>query len=96
MLPTLRYYFTSDAFRDALARAGRTFVYAFAAVLIPGLLGFLHAVTEWSGAQGQTPFPDATGLAYVAVSAIVAGTIAVVNLVGIVVEDATGKRPGRE
>lgn len=91
----IRLYLAGPAFRAALKRAARTFAYAFAAVLVPGLLGWLHALTEWARAQGATPFPDATGLAYLAVSAIVAGVIACVNLLGIVAEDATGRKPLR-
>lgn len=95
LLAVLTAYLTGPDFRDALIRSARTFGYAFAAVLVPGLFGWLHAVTEWAQAQGQVPFPDATSLAYVGVSAVVAGAIAVVNLLGIVVEDATGRAPGR-
>lgn len=72
-------------------RVLRTFVYAFLGLLIPGLLGFLGEVTEWANAAGATPFPDAWSLAYVGVSAIAAGTVAVVNALGIWLENATGR-----
>jgi uncharacterized membrane protein YidH (DUF202 family) len=76
--------------RDAVRRVARTFLFAFVGLLLPGLLGWLNALTEWAGAEGQRPFPDATSLAYLAVSAIVAGVIAVVNLLVVGVEDLTG------
>ena len=69
----------------------RTFGVAFLALFVPGLLGWLNALTEWARAEGATPFPDAKGLAYLAVSAIVAGVIAVVNLLLRALEDLTGK-----
>ena len=39
----------------------------------------------------QRPFPDATSLAYLGVSAIVAGVVATVNLLWNALEDAWGK-----
>lgn len=77
--------------RDSLVRAVRTFIPAFAVILIPGLLGWLNALTDWAQGQGSTPFPDAHGLAYLGVSAIVAGVVAVLNLIWNAIEDATGK-----
>ena len=77
--------------RDSLRRALRTFIITTVALFIPGLLGWLNAVTEWARGEGSTPFPDAHGLAYLGVSAIVAGVVAVVNLLWNAVEDATGK-----
>lgn len=76
--------------QDSIRRALRTFVITTVALFIPGLLGWLNAVTEWARGEGSTPFPDAHGLAYLGVSAIVAGVVAVVNLLWNVVEDASG------
>jgi hypothetical protein len=76
--------------KDSVRRAIRTFVISFAALFVPGLFGFLNAVTEWARAEGQSPFPDARSLAYVGVVAIVAGVIAVVNLLWNAVEDKAG------
>lgn len=76
--------------RDALRRVARTFIIAFIGLLLPGLFGWLNALTEWARAEGQRPFPDATSLAYLAVSAIVAGVIAVVNLLVVGLEDLSG------
>ena len=77
--------------RDSLRRAIRTFLIATLALFLPGLLGWLNALTEWARGEGSTPFPDAHGLAYLGVSAITAGVIGVVNLIWTVVEDAMGK-----
>ena len=77
--------------RDAVRRAIRTFVITTLALFVPGLLGWLNALTEWARNEGATPFPDAHGLAYLAVSAITAGVVALVNLGWNLVEDASGK-----
>jgi hypothetical protein len=76
---------------EDVARAVRTFLFTFLTLFIPGLLGWLHAITEWAADQGSTPFPDAHGLAYVGVSAIVAACVSLVNLLWNFVESATGK-----
>lgn len=72
-------------------RTIRTFLYAFLGLLIPGALGFLNGLTEWANSQGQVPFPDATSLAFVGVAAISAGSIAVINGLGIALENFFGK-----
>ena len=63
--------------RDAVRRAIRTWLITTLGLLVPGLLGWLHALTAWADGQGSTPFPDAHGLAYLAVSASVATASAV-------------------
>lgn len=77
--------------RDAVRRALRTFIITTLALFIPGLLGWLNDLTSWAKGEGSTPFPDAHGLVYLAVSAIVAGVIALINLLWNVIEDALGK-----
>ena len=77
--------------RPAVARAVRTFLISALTLFIPGLLGWLNAVTKWAADQGATPFPDASALTYLAVSAVGAGAIAAINLVWNLLEDATGK-----
>jgi hypothetical protein len=76
---------------NSLKRVARTFVIAFLGIFLPGALGFLHGLTDWASSQGQTPFPDMHSLAYAVVAAIVAGCIALVNLIVVWFEDATGK-----
>lgn len=75
---------------SSLKRAARTFLQAFVGLMVPGLLGWLNDLTAWARDEGQRPFPDATSLAYLGVSAIVAGIIAVVALLQNGIEDATG------
>lgn len=82
--------------RKDAQRVARTFAYAFLGVLVPGALGWLHGLTEWAQSEGQAAFPDAMSLAYLGVSAIVAGSVALVNGLGIWLENVTGKAPGRE
>lgn len=77
--------------RDSIRRAIRTFVITTLGLFIPGLLGWLNDLTSWARGQGSTPFPDAHGLAYLGVSAIVAGVVAIINLLWNTVEDASGK-----
>jgi len=77
--------------RDSLRRVARTFLIAFLGIAIPGLLSWLHDLTEWANGQGQTPFPDARSLAFLAIAAICAGFIALLNLLVVWVEDSTGK-----
>lgn len=76
---------------ESLKRVARTFVIAFLGIFLPGALGFLHGLTDWAGSQGQTPFPDMHSLAFVLLAAIVAGLIALVNLIVVWLEDATGR-----
>lgn len=76
---------------ESIRRALRTFVITTLALFLPGLFGWLNALTEWARSEGGTPFPDAKGLAYLAVSAIVAGVVALINLLWNTVEDVSGK-----
>lgn len=77
--------------REAVRRTIRTFLQAFLALMVPGFLGWLNALTEWARDEGQRPFPDGTSLAYLGVSAVTAGVIAVVTLGWNATEDAAGK-----
>lgn len=76
--------------RDSLRRALRTFLQTALALLVPGLLGWLNAITEWARGEGQTPFPDARSFAYVGIVAILSGIIAAVTLLWNMIEDALG------
>jgi hypothetical protein len=77
--------------QDSLFRAIRTFVITTLGLFVPGLLGWLHELTNWAKAEGEVPFPDGKGLAFLGVSACVAGVVAVVNLIWNVIEEGTGK-----
>lgn len=76
--------------KDSVRRVIRTFLQSSLALLIPGVFGWLNALTEWAKNEGQTPFPDAMSLAYLGVVAIVAGVISLVNLLWNWVEDQAG------
>jgi hypothetical protein len=76
---------------DAVRRAIRTFVFATLGLAIPGLLGWLNDLTSWARDNGTTPFPDAHGLLFLAVSAIAAGFIAVLNFAWAIFENAQPK-----
>lgn len=82
--------------RKSIRRAIRTFVITTLALFIPGLLGWLNALTEWAQNQGSTPFPDAQGLLFLAVAAITGGVVALINLLWNLVEDASGHAMLRE
>lgn len=86
MLNRIRAFFA----RESVKRAVRTFVITTLALFVPGLLGWLNEITAWARAEGQAPFPDGVGLVYLAVSASVAGVVAVVNLLWNAIEDTTG------
>lgn len=77
--------------RDSIRRAIRTALVAALVLWLPGLLGWLNAVTSWARSEGATPFPDAHGLAYAAVAAIVGAVIGLVQWLINVIEDGIGK-----
>lgn len=77
--------------RDSILRAVRTFIITTLTLFIPGLLGWLHEMTEWAKAAGERPFPDGHDLSFLGVAAIVAGFVAVVNLIWNGIEDGLGK-----
>ena len=92
MLAKIKAFFASASVRRAL----RTFVITTLALFIPGMLGWLNDITQWAQAQGTEPFPSGTGLVYLAISASVAGVVAVVNLLWNAVEDTSGHAMLRE
>lgn len=76
--------------RDSIRRAIRTALVAALVIWLPGLLGWLNAVTSWARDEGATPFPDAHGLAYLGVSAIVGAAIGLVQWLINTIEDGIG------
>lgn len=78
--------------RDAVKRAARTFIYSFLGLMLPAVLGFANDISAWAASNGQGAFPDARNLTYALVAAVMAGVIAVVNYVGVLLEDGSGKQ----
>jgi hypothetical protein len=77
--------------KDTIKRVVRTYFVTVLGLWIPGLLGWINAVTEWARGEGSTPFPDAHGLAYLGVAAITAAFPAAINLLLNSIEDGAGK-----
>jgi TRAP-type C4-dicarboxylate transport system permease small subunit len=76
---------------DGLKRVIRTFLIAFFGIFIPGAFQFLNEITQWATSEGQKPFPDMHSASFILVAAVVAGAIALLNLVVNWIEDTTGK-----
>lgn len=76
--------------KDSIKRAIRTAIVSALALWIPGLLGWLNDLTQWARDEGSTPFPDARGLAYLGVVAIVGAFIGLVQFLWNAVEDGIG------
>lgn len=91
ILKFLKRFVWAAVQRENVKRAFRGFLVTFATLFLPGLLGWLNAITQWAHSAGTTPFPDAHGLGYLAVSALVAATVGVVNLLWNATETASGK-----
>lgn len=75
---------------ESIRRAIRTAVVVTLALWIPGLIGFLNEITKWAKTEGSTPFPDAHGLAYLGVVAIVGGFTGLVQWLWNAIEDGIG------
>jgi hypothetical protein len=75
---------------DSLNRVVRTFLIAFFAVAIPGSLDWLHDLTAWANDGGQAAFPNAHSLAFLGLSAVLAGVIAALNFVVVLLENWLG------
>jgi hypothetical protein len=76
---------------DGTRRVLRTWLFSFLGLFLPGVVGWLNALTEWARSEGQRPFPEATSLAYLGVVGISASSIAIVNGIVIWAEDRAGK-----
>lgn len=72
----------SNSIRAAL----RTATFTFLGVLVPGMLTWLHDVSEWATNRGATPFPVTSTLVYLAVAALVAGVTALLNALWVWLE----------
>ena len=77
--------------QDVLRASFRVWVFSALGLLIPGLLGWINAVTEWARSEGATPFPDAHGLVFIFVAAITAAFPAAVAGLVRFLENASGR-----
>lgn len=73
--------------KASLKAVGRTFLIAFFGFLIPGMLGWLHGITEWATSEGQEPLPEFQTLAFLFIGAVAAGFIALCEWVVLFIED---------
>lgn len=58
--------------KDALVSFFRVWVITTVGLFLPGLLGWIHEVTEWANAKGAPAFPDPSSLSYLFVAALTA------------------------
>lgn len=72
-------------FRSAV----RTGVQVFAALFVVSLIGFLNQIAQWAAGTGALPHASTAGKA--AVSAIVAGLVAMVTFIQNAIEDKRGE-----
>lgn len=59
--------------KDSAIAAFRVWIFVALGLFLPGLLGWIAALTEWARSNGTTPFPDAHGLAFLLVAAVSGG-----------------------
>lgn len=76
---------------EGVRRVLRTFLYAFLGLAVPGVFGWLNDLTAWATSNGQAAFPDARNLGFLAVAAISAGSVALINGLGIWLENSMGR-----
>lgn len=58
--------------KDAAVSFFRVWVITTLGLWIPGLLGWIHEVSEWASQNGAPPFPDPTNLWFLFVAALTA------------------------
>jgi hypothetical protein len=58
--------------KDAAVSFFRVWVITTLGLWIPGLLGWVHEVSEWASQKGAPPFPDPTNLGFLFVAALTA------------------------
>lgn len=76
--------------KDAAKSALRVWIFTTIGLWIPGLLGWIHEVTEWANQKGAPPFPDPSNLAFLFVAALTAAFPAAVTIIVRLIENATG------
>lgn len=80
------------AFKDAAKSAALVWFYTTLGLWIPGLLGWVHEVTQWASQKGAPPFPDPSNLGFLFVAALTGAFPAAVAGIIRYIENASGKR----
>lgn len=75
---------------DALKGAFRVWLFTTLGLWIPGLLGWVHEVSEWAAQKGAPPFPDPTNLGFLFVAALTAAFPGAVAGIWRFVENVSG------
>lgn len=81
----------SPAVKDTLRGFLRVWIVGTLMLWLPGLFGWINAVTAWAHDQGATAFPDAHGLLYLFVAAITSAFVAAGTSILRYVENLAGK-----
>lgn len=77
--------------KDALISFFRVWVITTVALWIPGLLGWIHEVSEWADQKGAPAFPDPSALGFLFVAALTAAFPAALAAIVRLIENSTGK-----
>ena len=77
--------------RDALTSFFRVWVIVTISLWIPGLLGWIHEVSEWASQKGAPAFPDPSNLGYLFVAALTAAFPAALAAIIRLIENASGR-----
>jgi hypothetical protein len=76
--------------KDALISFLRVWVITTLALWIPGLLGWIHEVSEWASQKGAPAFPDPTALGFLFVAALTAAFPAALAAIVRLIENYSG------
>lgn len=82
---------TRFAIVDALKAFLRVWIVSTLMLWIPGLLGWVHEVSEWAAQKGAPPFPDPSNLAFLFVAALTGAFPAIGMGILRLLENASGK-----
>lgn len=79
------------AFKDAAKSFLLVWLYTTVGLWIPGLLGWIHEVTEWANQKGAPPFPDPSNVAFLFVAALTGAFPAAIAGIVRYIENVSGK-----
>ena len=81
----------NSSIADALKSAALVWLYTTLGLWIPGLLGWIHEVTQWAEQRGAPAFPDPSNLAYLFVAALTGAFPAAIAGIVRLIENLSGK-----